>query len=180
MSTGPTSRTLDTLTPERFAHESNNRSPQVRRARQVRWLLGLMFISLGSIIGSGWLMGALNAAQVAGPASVLSWVLAAAMLSLLALVYAELGSAYPVAGVAGRFAYYSHGSLLPFAGWAAWLQAVFIGPIEVLACIAYVNSTEWAKTNFNMLDTADVNGRGLVVAFISMICTATAAAKSSV
>ncbi len=132
---------------------------------------GLMFISLGSIIGSGWLMGALNAAQVAGPASVLSWVLAAAMLSLLALVYAELGSAYPVAGAAGRFAYYSHGSLAGFfAGWAAWLQAVFIGPIEVLACIAYVNSTHWAQENFNMLDSAGMlNGRGLVVAFISMV-----------
>ena len=29
---------------------------------------GLMFVSLGSIIGSGWLLGALNAARVAGPA----------------------------------------------------------------------------------------------------------------
>jgi amino acid transporter len=29
---------------------------------------GLMFISLGSIIGSGWLHGALTAATVAGPA----------------------------------------------------------------------------------------------------------------
>jgi amino acid transporter len=29
---------------------------------------GLMFISLGSIIGSGWLLGALTAATVAGPA----------------------------------------------------------------------------------------------------------------
>ena len=47
---------------------------------------GLMFVSLGSIIGSGWLLGALNAAEVAGPASVLSWILAACMLSLLALV----------------------------------------------------------------------------------------------
>ena len=46
---------------------------------------GLMFVSLGSIIGSGWLLGALHAAEVAGPASVLSWILAAAMLSTLAL-----------------------------------------------------------------------------------------------
>ena len=29
---------------------------------------GLLFISLGSIIGSGWLLGALYAAQAAGPA----------------------------------------------------------------------------------------------------------------
>ena len=59
---------------------------------------GLMFVSLGSIIGSGWLLGALNAAKVAGPASVISWILAAAMLTVLALTYAELGGAYPVAG----------------------------------------------------------------------------------
>ena len=67
---------------------------------------GLMFVSLGSIIGSGWLLGALNAAQVAGPASILSWVLAACMLALLALTYAELGATYPVAGGSARFPYY--------------------------------------------------------------------------
>src|SRR5437868_7309453 len=79
---------------------------------------GLMFVSLGSIIGSGWLLGALNAAEAAGPASILSWMLAAGMLSLLALVYAELGAAYPVAGGGARFPYYSHGPIAGFtAGW---------------------------------------------------------------
>src|ERR1051325_8549649 len=72
---------------------------------------GLMFVSLGSIIGSGWLLGALNAARVAGPASVLSWIIAGAMLTLLALTYAELSAAYPVAGGAARFPYYSHGPI---------------------------------------------------------------------
>ncbi len=46
----------------------------------------LMFISLGSIIGSGWLLGALKAAQVAGGASLLSWILAGVIVILLALV----------------------------------------------------------------------------------------------
>ena len=100
-----------------------------------------MFVSLGSIIGSGWLLGALNAAQVAGPASVLSWILAAALLALLALTYAELGAAYPVAGGAARYPYYSHGPIAGFAaGWASWLQAVFIAPIEVLARIVNLPS----------------------------------------
>ena len=36
---------------------------------------GLLFVSLGSIIGSGWLLGALTAAETAGPASILSWIL---------------------------------------------------------------------------------------------------------
>jgi len=130
-----------------------------------------MFVSLGSIIGSGWLLGALNAAQVAGPASVLSWLLTAGMLALLALVYAELGSAYPVAGGAGRFPYYCHGPIAGFtAGWASWLQAVFIPPIEVLACITYVNSVHWVNTHFNMLDADGLlNHTGLVIGLILMV-----------
>ena len=114
---------------------------------------GLMFISLGSIIGSGWLLGALNAAERAGPASILSWILAACMLALLALTYAELGAAYPVAGGAARFPYYSHGPIAGFtAGWASWLQAVFVAPIEVLAAITYVNSVGWVNMHFDMIN----------------------------
>src|SRR5438034_3765934 len=136
---------------------------------------GLMFVSLGSIIGSGWLLGALNAAQQAGPASVLSWILAAGMLTLLALTYAELGATYPVAGGSGRFPYYSHGPIAGFtAGWAAWLQAVFVAPIEVLAAITYVNSVGWVNLHFNMINKLGesaglLNGTGLVVALVLMV-----------
>jgi len=136
---------------------------------------GLMFVSLGSIIGSGWLLGALNAAKVAGPASVLSWLLAAGMLSLLALTYAELGATYPVAGGAARFSYYSHGPIAGFtAGWVGWLQAVFIAPIEVLAVITYVNSVSWVNQHFNMISKMGMNAgllnrSGLVVAVALMI-----------
>ena len=136
---------------------------------------GLMFVSLGSIIGSGWLLGALNAAKVAGPASILSWLLAAGMLSLLALVYAELGATYPVTGGAARFPYYSHGPITGFtAGWAAWLQSVFVTPIEVLAVITYVNSIGWVNTHFNMLtkfgnNAGLLNGSGLTVAIVLML-----------
>jgi len=136
---------------------------------------GLMFVSLGSIIGSGWLLGALNAAKVAGPASIISWVLAAGMLALLALTYAELGATYPVAGGAARFPYYSHGPIAGFtAGWASWLQAVFVTPIEVLAVITYVNSIGWINTHFNMLSKVGnnaglLNETGLIVAAILMV-----------
>ena len=92
---------------------------------------GLMFVSLGSIIGSGWLLGALNAAETAGPASIISWIIAAAMLTALALVYAELGAAYPVAGGTGRFPYFSHGPLAGFIGLLLWAVvsalALFLG-----------------------------------------------------
>jgi amino acid transporter len=134
-----------------------------------------MMVSLGSIIGSGWLLGALNAAERAGPASVLSWILAAGMLSLLALVYAELGATYPVAGGAARFPYYAHGSIAGFtAGWASWLQAVFIAPLEILAAITYVNSVAWVNHHFSMISSVGeraglLNSTGLAVALVLMV-----------
>ena len=137
---------------------------------------GLMFVSLGSIIGSGWLLGALTAAETAGPASLISWVLAAAMLTVLALTYAELGACYPVAGGSGRFPHYSHGPLAGFtAGWAAWLQAVAIAPIEILAAITYVNSVHWVNQHFPMVhpkgthNAGLLNGHGLLIATLGMI-----------
>jgi amino acid transporter len=152
--------------------------PSVARAGRLQrsvGFYGLMMVSLGSIIGSGWLLGALNAAERAGPASVLSWILAAGMLSLLALVYAELGATYPVAGGAARFPYYSHGSIAGFtAGWASWLQAVFIAPLEILAAITYVNSVGWVNQHFNMISKVGqnaglLNGTGLSVAIVLML-----------
>ena len=150
-------------------------APVVGRLNRSVGFFGLMFVSLGSIIGSGWLLGALNAAQQAGPASILSWILGGGMLALLALTYAELGATYPVAGGSARFPYYSHGPLVGFSsGWAAWLQAVFIAPIEVLAAITYVNSVSWVNQHFNMIyktgeQAGLLNGHGLVVAIILMV-----------
>jgi amino acid transporter len=88
-------------------------------------LMALMFVSLGSIIGSGWLLGALTAATSAGGASIVSWVLAGVIIVLLALVHSELGAAYPLAGGTGRWPRLAFGSLGGFtAGWVAWLQAI--------------------------------------------------------
>jgi amino acid transporter len=134
-------------------------------------LLGLTFFSLGSIIGSGWLLGALDAAEVAGPASLISWILAAFMLAALALVTAELGSAYPVAGGMARFPYFAFGPVAGFtAGWAAYLQAVTIAPIEVEAALTYLQSTDWAQRNLVMLNAnGTLTGVGFVIATAAML-----------
>jgi len=81
-------------------------------------LLGLMFVSVGSIIGSGWLFGALYASQQAGPAALVSWGIGALFMLTLALIHAELGGAFPVAGGTARFPHYSHGSMVGYtSGW---------------------------------------------------------------
>ena len=130
-------------------------------------LRGLTFISLGSIIGSGWLLGALTAAKVAGGASILSWVLAGAVLALLALVHAELGSTYPVSGGTARFPFMAFGALGGFTGgWMAWLQAVTIAPIEVEATLGYLNSHFTGLGLINTNGTLDGKGIGIGAGFM--------------
>ncbi len=105
-------------------------------------LRGMTLVSLGSIIGSGWLFGALGAASLAGGGgSLLTWLIAAVVLGLLALVHAELGSTYPVSGGTARFPFMAFGGLGGFAGgWMAWIQAVTIAPIEVEASLSHLEA----------------------------------------
>ena len=115
-----------------------------RAARKLRrdiGLFGLLFASLGSIIGAGWLFGALYASSLAGPAAVISWVLGGGVVMLLALSHAELGGMYPVAGGSARFPRYAFGNLIGFtSGWIAFLGAVTVGPIMVEAMLLYTSN----------------------------------------
>ena len=137
-------------------------SPGEHHLHRAVGLRGLTMISLGSIIGSGWLLGALTAAKVAGGASILSWILGGLVLALLALVHAELGSTYPVSGGTARFPYMVFGSLGGFTGgWMAWIQAVTIAPIEVEATLGYLNSK---FTSLDLINTnGTLNGRGIAI-----------------
>ena len=67
--------------------QTNSDSPEAAKhtLRRDVGLIGLLFASVGSIIGSGWLFGAMNAAQKAGPAAIISWALGAFMILLIAL-----------------------------------------------------------------------------------------------
>ncbi|GAB3989563.1 APC family permease [Actinoallomurus acanthiterrae] len=113
------------------------------RLRREVGLIGLTFFSLGSIIGSGWLFGAMNAAKHAGPAAVLAWPLAGVMLLTLALIHAELGGMYPMAGATVRFSHYAFGGFGGFTiGWASWIYSMAIAPIEVQASLTYASAIE--------------------------------------
>ncbi|MFB0620466.1 APC family permease [Streptomyces sp. AGS-58] len=109
-------------------------------------LIGLMWASVGSIIGSGWLYGAEKAVVVAGPAAIVSWVIGAVAIVLLALVHAELGGMFPVAGGTARYPHYAFGGLAGMSfGWFSWLQAATVAPIEVEAMIGYAGHWQWAQ-----------------------------------
>jgi amino acid transporter len=142
--------------------------PERRLQRDVG-LVGLMFASVGSIIGSGWLFGALSASSVAGPAALISWVLGGAGMLLLALVHAELGGMYPVAGGSARFPHYAFGSLIGFAGgWFAFLGAVTTAPIEVEAALQYASNYVSGLITTSG-DTAVLTTQGYLVAAALML-----------
>ena len=101
-------------------------------------LIGGMWASEGSIIGSGWLFGALFAVQSAGTAGILAWVITGVIFAFLALVYSELGGMYPLAGGTARFQHFAFGSVAGVSfGFFSWLQAAAVAPIECYAVLRY-------------------------------------------
>ncbi len=74
----------------------------------------LMWLGIGGSIGSGWLFGVLYSVKDAGPAAVLAWLVGAALLFFIAIVYAELGAMLPEAGAVVRYPEYTHGSVVGF------------------------------------------------------------------
>ncbi|MGB6580750.1 MAG: APC family permease [Streptosporangiaceae bacterium] len=114
------------------------------RLRRDIGLLPLFMVSAGSVIGSGWLLGTLNASKVAGAAAIISWIIGVILLIGIALIYAELGSTYPISGSTARFTWIHAGTLGGFfAGTFSYLQAMAVAPIEVEATLGYLSAKVW-------------------------------------
>jgi len=128
--------------------------------------IGAVWASESSIIGSGWLFGALYAAQAAGPAAIIAWVIGGVAVVILALIHAELGAMYPVSGGTARFPHFAFGSFAGMSfGFFSWLQAVTVAPIECFAVMNY--ASHWWTSVYNH-DTGNVTGLGFVVCIILM------------
>jgi amino acid transporter len=130
-------------------------------------LIGLLWASMGSIIGSGWLFGAQKGLMTAGPAAVISWVVGGVAILVLALVHAELGAMYPVSGGSARFPHYAFGGFAGASfGWFSWLQAATVAPIEVSAMILYAGHYGFAQGWLH--DDGTLTASGLAVAVVLM------------
>ncbi|WP_229898802.1 APC family permease, partial [Streptomyces capoamus] len=132
-------------------------------------LIGLMWASVGSIIGSGWLFGAEKAVVAAGPAAIISWMIGAVAIVLLALVHAELGGMFPVAGGTARYPHYAFGGLAGMSfGWFSWLQAATVAPIEVEAMIGYAKHWQWAAGLQHADGTLSASGFAVAVVLMAL------------
>ncbi|MED7949450.1 APC family permease [Streptomyces sp. BE303] len=131
--------------------------------------ISLTAVGLGSIIGSGWLFGAERAARLAGPASIVAWVIGAAVALTIALTYSELGSMFPKAGGMVRYGQYSHGSLAGYlAAWANWIAIVSVIPGEATASVQYMSSWDfgWAK---DLYDGKELSLSGVALASVLLV-----------
>lgn len=86
----------------------------------------LVMVGIGCIIGAGvYVMTGAAASNYAGPAVVISFVLAAVAVGFTALCYAELSSTLPVAGASYSYAYAALGEV--FAWILAWMLSLEFG-----------------------------------------------------
>ncbi len=126
--------------------------------------IGATWASETSIIGSGWLFGSFFAAQAIGGAALIAWLLGGIAVIILALVFAELGAMYPVAGGTARFQHFAFGSVAGISfGFFSWLQAVTVAPIECFAVMRY-GSYYWHSIYDPV--TGNVTGIGFVMTII--------------
>jgi amino acid transporter len=113
-------------------------SGELRREARI---VGLLFASTTSMIGSGWLFGAYHASKIAGPLSVWSWVAGAVIIMLIALCFAELAALFPRSGALVHMSHASHGEGLGrIWGWMLFLAYVPVPAVEAEAIVTYANN----------------------------------------
>jgi APA family basic amino acid/polyamine antiporter len=83
----------------------------------------LTMLGIGAIIGTGIFVLTAEAATKAGPAMMISFVIAATVCALAALCYAEMASMIPVSGSAYTYSYGTMGEMVAWiVGWALVLE----------------------------------------------------------
>ena len=154
-----------------MATETSGGSPSATQPTDVGFkrelgLIGATWASETSIIGSGWLFGALYASQAVGGAAVVAWVIAGVMVIVLALAHAELGAMYPVSGGTARFPHFAFGSVAGIGfGFFSYVQAVTIAPIE---CFAFMQYAAYFWPSIYDSTTRNVTGVGFVLTIVLM------------
>ncbi|MFX1670722.1 APC family permease [Paraburkholderia sp. A2WS-5] len=111
------------------------------KLRRDAGIVGLLFASTTSMIGSGWLFGAFHASRIAGPYSIGSWILGAIIIMLIALCFAELAALFPRSGALVHMSHASHGEGLGRIWcWLLFLAYVPVPAVEAEAIVTYANN----------------------------------------
>ncbi|MCA1186752.1 MULTISPECIES: APC family permease [unclassified Saccharopolyspora] len=131
---------MNSPAPPADTTSTSDGSANTPRLRKELGFWSLTAIGFSGIMGSGWLFGAQYAAQAAGPASLLSWLVGGAAFTLIALVLIELGASRPVAGGIVRWPFLSNGPLTAgIVGWSVLLATSSATAAEASAITQYAS-----------------------------------------
>lgn len=128
-------------TDEELTSGTGITDPSDLKLRKDLGFWSLLAAGVGSVIGSGWLFSSMYAAQSAGPSAIVSWVIAGALMLLIALVFAELAIVRPESGGLVRYPLYSNGRLAAtIVGWCFWISYVGNPPTEAAGTVQYMSA----------------------------------------
>lgn len=130
--------------------------------------MNLIALGIGAIIGAGlFVRTAAAAGDAAGPAVVVSYIVAGIGCAFAGLCYAEFASMIPIAGSAYAYAYVTMGEFIAWIiGWALVLEYALASATVSIAWSEYLNSLlggripyEWCHSPWE----TSVNGVGGIV-----------------
>ncbi|EQD36787.1 amino acid permease-associated region [mine drainage metagenome] len=147
-----------------------------RKLRKELSFTQLLFLSLGGIIGSGWLFAVSSpfGLGIAGPAVVLAWVIGGILVMIIALTYAEIAGMLPRTGAIVRYPSLTHGGYTgSIIGWAYLLSAVSVPAIEAIAVVTYASvyfpSLLGASVSTVLGTAVLLSGTGVLAAFLLLV-----------
>jgi amino acid transporter len=130
--------TLDETGTEATTGVADGRASDARLRKKIGFT-GLTAIGFSNIFGSGWLLAAMYAAQTAGPAALIAWVLAGLLCVLIALVMMDLGANHPAGGGTVRWPRQSNGPLVANVVGVSVLLTVGGTAAEITAILSYAD-----------------------------------------
>lgn len=114
-----------------------DRQPALHRGLEERHI---NLMALGAAVGVGLFLGSASAIRMAGPAILVSYMLAGVAIFVIMRALGEMAVANPVAGSFSRYAQDYVGPLAGYlTGWTYWLTALVGSMCEITAAGIYMN-----------------------------------------
>lgn len=137
--------------------------------RRIGWFT-LAALTFTGMIGSGWLFASYYAAGMAGPAALISWVIAAIATTLVGLTFIELGVTRPIAGGNTRWPSMLSGPFVGIMiGWVLLLQTAFGTPSEASGLLQYASNWWPALVSHGKLSFLGLLMAALVLVFFTAL-----------
>ena len=108
-------------------------------------IFSLTLLSVGTMIGSGWLFSGYYSAKQAGSLSIFSWIIGAAIMLLMALLLCELAIKFPKKnGLFTNLISLSHNPHMGFMlSVVSWLLGLVVVSSEAIATVQYLSGLHY-------------------------------------